>query len=228
MCTSLSEAQLKQVLQCYFFALDLDRQVDQVYTSCHHCASFPKPLIKQSTSETPLAVGAYFAPDTVRHERQFILILCEYVTSYTQVLVIEGEDHAILRDGLVQLCLAFQPLEGPPAVIRVNPTPGFQSLIDDEILHTYWLTLEIGRKKNIDKNPVAERAAQELETEFLHQDPCGGPVSLLTLSISISRLNSRLRSRGLSAREMWFQRDQYNNNQITVNDSQLVECQLLS
>ena len=29
-------------------------------------------------------------------------------------------------------------------------------------------------------------------------------------------------------REMWFQRDQYNNNQITVNDSQLIKCQLLS
>ena len=27
---------------------------------------------------------------------------------------------------------------------------------------------------------------------------------------------------------MWFQRDQYNNNQITVNNSQLIECQLLS
>ena len=217
--------QLKQVLRCYFFALDLDCQVDQVYTSCHHCAplhSFPKPLIEQSASETPPAVGTYFAADVVHRERQFIFILREYVTSYTQALLIEGEDHAILHDGLIQLCLAFQPLEGPPAVIRVDPAPGFQSLIDDVILHKYQLPLEIGRKKNINENPVAERAAQELETELLHQDPSGGgPVSPLTLSISISHLNSHLRSRGLSAREM-FQRDQYNNNQITVNDSQLL------
>ena len=67
--------QLKQVLRRYFFALDLDRQVDQVYTSCHHCASlrsFPKPLIEQSTSETPPAVGTYFAADVVVRYSSFL------------------------------------------------------------------------------------------------------------------------------------------------------------
>ena len=133
-------------------------------------------------------------------------------------MLIDGEDHATLRNVLLQLCLALRPLEGPPASVRVDPAPGFQALLDDKTLRKYQISLEIGRKKNINKNPVAERAVQEVEYELLQQDPTGGFVSPVTLSIALSRLNSRLRSRGLSAREMWSQRDQYTNSQISVSD----------
>ena len=94
-----SPHQLKQVIRRYFFALDLDRYVDEVYSACHHCASlcsFPKPLVEQSTSDLPPSVGTTFAADIIRRERQFILVLHECVTSYTQAMLIDGEDHATL------------------------------------------------------------------------------------------------------------------------------------
>ena len=94
-----SPHQLKQVIRCYFFALDLDSYVDEVYSACHHCASlhsFPKPLVKQSTSDLPPSVGTTFAADIICHERQFMLVLCECVTSYIQAMLIDGEDHATL------------------------------------------------------------------------------------------------------------------------------------
>ena len=59
------------------------------------------------------------------------------------------------------------------------------------------MTLDIGRVKNVNKNPVAEKAITELEEEILRHTPNGGPISTLTLVVATSRLNSRLRSNGL-------------------------------
>ena len=72
---------------------------------------------------------------------------------------------------------------------------------------------------------MAERAVQEIEGELLKHDPRGGPVSELSLAICTARLNSRIRSRGLSAREMLFQRDQFNNNQLPIADWDLISQQ---
>ena len=84
------------------------------------------------------------------------------------------------------------PLDGPPAVIRVDPAPGFMALRNDETLKSLRLSLEIGCVKNLNKNPVAERAILELEEELLKQEPTGGPVSQLGLAIAVARLNSRI------------------------------------
>ena len=80
----------------------------------------------------------------------------------------------------------LHPLNGPPAVIRVDPAPGFMALRNDETLKSLRLSLEIGRIKNPNKNPVAERAILELEDELLKQEPSGGPVSQLNLAIAIA------------------------------------------
>ena len=91
----------------------------------------------------------------------------------------------------------------PPAVIRVDPAPGFMALRNDETLKSLRLSLEIGRVKNPNKNPVVEKAILELEEELLKQESTGGPVSQLGLVITVARLNSRIRYSGLSARELW-------------------------
>ena len=85
--------------------------------------------------------------------------------------------------------------------------------------------IELGQAKNPNKNPVAERAVQELETELLRQEPLGEAVSPLTLAVATSALNSRIRSRGLSSREMWTQRDQFSNQQLPLADDQLIALQ---
>lgn len=57
---------------------------------------------------------------------------------------------------------------------------------------------------------------------MLCQDPLGGPVSPTTLAVATACLNARIRSRGLSAREMWSQRDQFSNIQIPMTDQYLI------
>ena len=179
-------------------------------------------MTPQSSLEPPDAVGISFAADVIKRSRQLILVVRETVTSFTVACFIEDERHATLRDALLSLCIELRPLDGPPAVIRTDPSPGFQALVTDELLRQHRLSIEIGRVKNVNKNLVAEKAVRELEDELLRQEPMGGAVSSLTLALATSCLNSRIRSRGLSAREMWYQRDQFTNSQIPIADQQLI------
>ena len=60
----------------------------------------------------------------------------------------------ILLDALVHLCLELHPLDGPNAVISVNPAPGFTALKNVAQLKHLHITLEKGRVTNVNKNPV--------------------------------------------------------------------------
>ena len=123
------------------------------------------------------------------------------------------------------LCIGLRPLDGPPAVIRTDPAPGFAALANDAVLAKYRLTIELGRVKNVNKNPVAEKAVRELECELLHQQPTGGTVTQLVLSVATANLNTRIRNKGFSARELWTQRDQFTNEQLPLTDYNLIRQQ---
>ena len=99
------------------------------------------------------------------------------------------------------------------------------ALDNDSVYLDHIIFLEIGRAKNRNKNPSAERAVQELELELLQRDPHGGPVCPVVISVATATLNSRIRSRGLSAREMWTQRDQFSNIQFPLSDYDLISQQ---
>ena len=47
-------------------------------------------------------------------------------------------------------------------------------------------------------------------------------VSNLTLAQATNNLNNKIRSQGLSSREMLLQRDHFSNKQIPVSDQQLI------
>jgi len=115
---------------------------------------------------------------------------------------VENEQHITLRDNLIRLCIELRPLDGPPAVIRTDPAPGFTRLVHDELLQHHRMCIEIGRIKNPNKNPIAEKAVRECEDKLLRQEPKGGPVTLLSLALATASMNPQIRARGLSAREM--------------------------
>ena len=83
---------------------------------------------------------------------------------------LENECHQTLRDAIVKLCLEMGPVDGPPAVLRTDPTPFFKALVKDPLLKQHRITIEPGQVKNPNKDPIAGRAVQELETELLHQE----------------------------------------------------------
>ena len=77
----------------------------------------------------------------------------------------------------------------------------------------------------MNKNPLAERAIQELENEILHSNLSNLIFTPLSLSLITARLNTRIRKRGLSALEMWTQRDQFSNHQLPIVDSEVILSQ---
>ena len=130
-----------------------------------------------------------------------------------------------MRDSLINLCIGLRTLDGPPAVIRTDPAPGFAALANDALLAKYRLTIELGRVKNVNKNPVADKAVRELKCELVHQQPTGGTVTQLVLSVATANLNTRVRNKWFSARELWTQRDQFTNEQLPLTDYNLIRQQ---
>ena len=113
-------------------------------------------------------------------------------------------------------------------MIRVDAAPGLTTLKSDKILRKQNIILEIGHSKNINKNPIAEHAIQELGTECLKISPEGGPLSCVTLALATANLNCRVRGNRLSARELWTQRDQVTGEQLPINDWQIIQKQPFS
>ena len=60
---------------------------------------------------------------------------------------------------------------------------------------------------------------------MLHQQPSGGAITQVLLSIATANLNARVRNRGMSARELWTQRDQFTNEQLPLNDYRIIREQ---
>ena len=63
---------------------------------------------------------------------------------------------------------------------------------------------------------------KELGLECLHLCPDGGPLTPLTLALATATMNANIRKGGLSAREIWTQRDQVSGVQLPVNDRQII------
>ena len=90
------------------------------------------------------------------------------------------------------------------------------------------IALEVGQPKNLNKNPVAESAIKELGLECLHLSPEGGPLSKVQVALATASLNARLRRDGLSARDMWTQRDQFTGQQLAIQDRHIIRQQQLT
>ncbi|VDH93647.1 Hypothetical predicted protein [Mytilus galloprovincialis] len=122
------------------------------------------------------------------------------VTSFSfRCKPIPDEKLGSLRDWLIHLLIPLKPLKplnGPSVVVRVDLAPGFRPLCDDSYLKQLNISIEIGRVKNQNKNPVADKAIAELEDELLREERDHSPLSENTLVIATTRLNSRLRQRG--------------------------------
>ena len=220
-----SKYQTKRLFSRYFFALDVDKAIDLVSSSCHTCESvksIPNHFQPQSSEVAPRSIGVSFAADVARRHRQLILVLRETVSSYALTTLIKSEKYEDLRNALIVLCSQLRSLHEGGATVRVDPAPGFCALATNPILRSHGITLEIGRIKNPNKNPVAERAIEELGLELLNLSPEGGHVSDVTLSLATANTNSRIQRDGLSAQEVWTQRDQLTGEQLPTVDRQLI------
>ena len=151
-----SKHQLQLVMKRHFYALDLPQVIERVCDTCHTCTSLrqlPEPLKVQTTEDPPAVVGTSFAADVLKRNKQAILVLRETSTSYTVASIVPDEKTNSLRETIARLCLDLRPISGPPVTVRVDPAPGFVAIKEDLTLKQLGIFLEIGRIKNINKNP---------------------------------------------------------------------------
>lgn len=221
-----STNQLKKAFDRHFFALNSEDALKSTTKLCAHCESLstlPSELPEFSTSEHPPAPGITFAADVMRRSGQYIFVTRDYFSSFTTACICLGEDHESLRDALIQTTSVLKT--GGMATVRVDGASGLQTLVDDKILNSYGLRIEVGRLKNINKNPVAEKAIKELELELKKSFPGGETLTLAQLSIVLHTLNSRIGNRGLRAYEVVFQRDFISGSQLKFDDTKLADLQ---
>ena len=151
----------------------------------------------------------------MRRFKQKILVVREVFSSFTLTLLLPDETGDSLKEGLINTVLPIKHISD--CIVLVDEAPGFSILVKDKILNQLGITIEIGRTKNVNKNPTAERAVQEVEKEFKRLLPAGGQISPGTLAIATSNLNNKIRFNGLSALEILTKRDQFTGHDLDFN-----------
>jgi hypothetical protein len=213
--------QMTKLFDRHFYAISSTRNIDDVVGACNQCTSLKqlrKELFEQSSSPSPTKPGEQFASDVIQRARQQILVTRDVHTSFTTAEIIPDQTAGTLRSALLETTSLIRL---PSCTIRIDNAPAFLSLKADSILSSQGITLDFGRVKNINKNPVAERSNQELERELLRIDPSGAAVTHATLRQALKNLNTRIRNRGISSQEMLFCRDQSSGIQLSFRDSHL-------
>ena len=66
---------------------------------------------------------------------------------------------------MIELC----PLDGPPTLVRTDPTHGFRSFTADDTLRKQNIQLQIGGGQNHNKNSAANKSIQEFEDDLIKQ-----------------------------------------------------------
>ena len=221
-----STYQLKLAFSREFFCLDLDSIAKKITEQCYTCASLktvPATYHQQTTSEPGNIIGCKFSADVIRRFSQFILIVRENITSYSDGLLINDEKGETLRNGLLTIMSRLRSPIGPKAIIRTDPASGLRSLVGDKSLERFNLQIELGECKNINHNPVAESTIRETQAELIRLQPLGGKVSETTLAQAISNMNNKIRHHKLTATEAWTKRDRSSGNQLEIEDSDLIK-----
>ena len=102
-----STYQLKRLVSLHCFAINLDKAIEQVTTSCSQCTalcSASSELRSQTTSIPTDCVGIPFSLDVLRRYKQCVVVLRETVTSYTFTMMVERETSDDLSDAILHLC----------------------------------------------------------------------------------------------------------------------------
>ena len=97
-----------------------------------------------------------------------------------------------------------------------------KALENDALLKKHRIVVDVGRIKNLNKNPVAERAVQEIEEVITRMETHNEALNDISLAVLTARLNNKIRLNGLSSREILMQRDQYSNVPIPINDKEII------
>ena len=228
-----SKSQMQRLMSRHFYCAGQARIIEEITSACTICASLkelPKELFSQSTTENPI-FAANFSADVIKKDGQLVFLCREKLSQFTFTRIIPDETADSLRDSIVAGVLDLIPETG--ATIQVDCAPGLQTLaaearLDGSVLKKLGIIIDLGRVHNVNKNPIAENAIKEFHKERLRLNPAGGRINEIERSIITKNMNSRIRERGLTSKEMAFNRDQVTNEIKLSDDKALAKQQLTS
>ena len=226
-----SKSQLAKLVARHFYSPGQVRIIDEVTESCVTCLSLkqmPKEVFEESTKQNDI-FGAAFSADVIKKDCQLILICREKLSQFSISQIIPDESADSLRNSLISSVLEFLPEFG--TTIQVDCSTGFQKLAsecleDGSILKKLGITIDLGRSHNINKNPVAENCVKEFLKERLRLSAHGGPVTEVERAQITKNMNSRIRERGYTAKEMAWNRDQITNKYKPISDPKISKHQV--
>ena len=221
--------QMKQKFSRQYFMLEESQTLQKVFDTCEvPCQAsriLPKEVLNFKTETKADRLSQYFNADVMEESGQKIFVIRENLTSYTDSMIIKNQTKVAIKDALIILTSRLKL--GDNLTIRVDGQSSLASLRADKSLEPLGIFLEIGHPKNINKNSTAEKAIRELREQLVRLCPHGGPVSDATLARATAFLNSSIRYTGRSAKELWLSRDQLSGCNITLDDHNISDKQLL-
>ena len=221
-----SKLQMSRLMSRYFYAVGHQRMVEEIVDKCHTCLSLkqlPKELFPETTGDIT-GFGSHFACDIMVRNTQKILLIREKLTQFTSAKVLLNENADEMLKAIIVLIADMIPEYG--TVIRTDNAPQFQRLNalsgdPDSWLKKFNIKIELGATFNHNRNPIAENLVKECHKEINRAGYTNDQLNEFQLSQVIRNINSRVRDRGLSAKEMCFMRDQATNRNILHKDEEL-------
>ena len=224
-----TKSQLKAMFQRAFFAMDLEKHLEDLYSNCYPCSilqRLPKVDVKQESKAEVNHPHEYFHTDVIKRAGQNILLLVDHFSSFLTATLVPSEKAADLKDGLVVLSEAVR--RPGRITVKADNAKGFESLNkNDQELRDLEIDIELADILNKNSNAVVDKSCQELEEELRKLSPEGNKISQATLARAVMLVNKKMRREGtLTAYEIHTARDSQSGENLTLNDEQLRTRQL--
>ena len=221
-----STSQLQKLMSRYFYSVGSQRMISEDIDNCHTCLSLkqlPKELFPETTGDI-IGFGSHFACDVMVRNTQKILLIREKLTQFTRAQILQNETAENILSAIVVMIADMIPEYG--TVIRTDNAPQFQKLSSlssdpDSWLHKFNIRIDLGETFNHNKNPIAENLVKECHKEINKAGYTNDILDDFQLTQVIRNINSHVRDRGLSAKEMCYMRYQATNKNIAAKDDKL-------
>ena len=220
-----SEYQTEKIFSRVFWGLHVKEIIKDVVSSCTVCLStksFPKHMPEYITETKPVSINTEFAADVMVRGGKF-LILREVLTSHTSSMKVANEKGDTLKEAL--LVLLSNHKSRKKISIRSDNQTGFASLVNDKLLTKLNIEIILGDPKNINKNPVAERAIREIEDEIIKIQSADKEITPAVLAQATMTVNNKLRYLGYSSNELYTNTNHFTGEKLELSDSQLSDLQ---
>ena len=225
-----SKLQLTKLLARHFYCPGQTKVISDITDKCHTCLSLkqlPSQLFPEMTTSVE-GFGCNFSADVMVRMKQKIIVIREKMSQFVFARLIQDETSDTLANAIIPLISDLVPESG--ATIRTDNAPAFiklnsESKLENSIFKASNIVLELGDTLNQNKNPVAENAIKELQKEFLRLGFSNKHLEPINLALAVKNINSRIRERGFSSKEICFKRSQTTNENIKLNDAKLILTQ---